>query len=118
MIGRGIIRNPALLDELCDAGDDGAGDCGLATESSMGNKPDARRLRPFLNDLTEGYIEAYGQGQDRNILFKLKDIWNYLGSSNMFAGKDDPTCIERALKEIRKCDSLSRYRVLVDQILA
>lgn len=91
MVGRGILRNPALIDELSGEG-----------------KTD--RLQDFMSELADSYEYHYGVGQDSNCLFKLKDVWNHLGLS--FPDR------EKQLKAIRKSDSLSEYRIAVKRFFA
>ena len=86
MIGRGLLRNPALIEELSDS-----------------RKPDC--LEDFMSELADSYERQYGVGQDTNCLFKLKDVWNYVGP-------DYPEC-DKQLKAIRKSDTLSEYRIAV-----
>jgi tRNA-dihydrouridine synthase len=87
MIGRGLIGNPELLEELE----------GVPAR-------DKERLASFLNDLMEGYIREMS-GSDRNTLYKMKEIWVYLGS--LFPGAD------RHMKKIKKANRLSEYETAV-----
>lgn len=96
MIGRGLLRRPWLISELTDrTGDKMAG---------------SRLLNDFMSELADSYERLYGPGQDRNVLFKLKDVWNHLGMSF-----DD---MDKELKAIRKSDSLSEYRIAVKRFFA
>jgi tRNA-dihydrouridine synthase len=83
MIGRGLIANPELLEEL------------NGTPAR-----DKERLASFLSDLCDGYIREMS-GSDRNTLYKMKEIWVYLGSLFLDA--------ERHLKKIKKANRLSEY---------
>lgn len=47
---------------------------------------------------------------ERNTLFKMKEYWNWLSQS--FEGSD------RCMKEIRKADTIVRYRAAVRNLLA
>ena len=51
---------------------------------------------------------ALGMGE-KNVLFKMKEIWCYLGKS--FPGQ------EKTLKSIRKAERLDRYRAAVEELL-
>ena len=95
MIGRGVLRNPFLLSQIkgLDSHDD-------SDSESL--------IRDFLIDLAESYAKAYGKGQDRNVLFKQKDIWNYLGLEVEDHDKE--------IKMIRKTESVAEYCSLVKRI--
>mgnify|MGYP002510678174 CR=1 FL=1 len=88
MIGRGIIANPGLLGEIKGQ-----------EEASQ------KLLRGFHDRLYEEYREL-NMG-DKNVLFKMKEIWCYLGQAF-------PGC-EKPLKRIRKAERLDRYEEAVDQ---
>lgn len=87
MIGRGVIANPGLLGEIRGAG---AADC--------------EAIREFHDRLYEEY-RRLNMG-DRNVLFKMKEIWSYLGG--MFPG------CEKQLKRIRKAERTDRYEEAVN----
>lgn len=90
MLGRGIISNPGLLEEI------------------RGKERDMEKLRAFMNQIFEGYRELdFG---DKNVLFKLKEIWCYLG--NMFEGR------ENQLKKIKKAERIKDYTDAVDGLFA
>lgn len=91
MIGRGILKNPALIEELSQSG-----------------KPDC--LEAFMSELADSYERQYGVGQDTNCLFKLKDVWNHLGLNYPDSDKQ--------LKAIRKASTLSEYRIAVKRFFA
>ncbi len=86
MLGRGLVQNPALARELRGGG---------AMELS--------ELKSYVRLLREKY-QAEIQGE-RNILFKLKENWNYLGE--LFPEG------ERFRKEIRKARTLMEYEAAV-----
>lgn len=83
MLGRGIIANPELIEQLT----------GTA-------KHDKERLRNFLTDICDRYVTEMSGG-DRNTLYKLKEIWVYLG--NLFVDAD------KYVKKIKKANRLSEY---------
>lgn len=87
MFGRGIVGNPALLNEI-------TGETGR------------EKLRIFHDRLYQDYREL-GIG-DKNVLFKMKEIWCYLG--NLFPQN------EKALKRIRKAERLEKYEAAVKEI--
>ena len=90
MLGRGLVRNPALARQLRG---------GAALQLS--------ELRSYVQLLLEKY-QAEIQGE-RNVLFKLKENWNYLGE--LF-----PTD-ERFRKELRKAKNLMEYKIAVRSLL-
>ena len=82
MVGRGILQNPFLLEEDPAPGDG------------------ASRLEDFLEDLLLSYGEE--MSGERPVLYKLKEVFSYLGRS--FPGG------EKQLKRIRKAESLEGFR--------
>jgi tRNA-dihydrouridine synthase len=92
MIGRGLIANPELLEEL------------TGTPAR-----DKERLAAFLSDLRDGYIREMS-GSDRNTLYKMKEIWVYLGS--LFQDAD------RHMKRIKKANRLSEYNSAVNSLFS
>lgn len=86
MIGRGIIANPGLLGEITGKG-----------------AADLETLRRFHDMLYEEY-QKLNMG-DKNVLFKMKEIWCYLG--NYFPGR------EKQLKRIKKAEKADRYEEAV-----
>lgn len=89
MIGRGIIGNPGLLGEIKGQG-----------------AADKGQIRRFHDRLYEDY-QSLDMG-DKNVLFKMKEIWCYLGDSF-------PGC-EKLLKRIKKAEKLDRYEEAVNFI--
>lgn len=83
MLGRGVIANPALIWQL-----------------RTGKTPEIIRLKSFHDELLEGYRELYGE--DRNALFRMKEMWIYMKHS--FA--ED----EKYIKKIRKTQNLAEYK--------
>lgn len=92
MLGRGIFMNPGLVDEIC------AGRKGVSKDT----------LRAFHDEILEGYIKI--MSGDKNTLYKMKEIWVYLGT--YFENRDDIDS-ERVLKKIRKANSIAGYKMLV-----
>lgn len=86
MLGRGIITNPALVDEL------------------VGQSAQKReKLLAFHNMIYEEY-QAISSG-DKNVLFKMKELWYYMGSQ--FSES------EKLMKKIRKTEKLRDYENVV-----
>lgn len=92
MLGRGLIANPELT-------------------WGIGGAPrrDKDRLRSFLSDICGRYI-AEMSGGDRNTLYKMKEIWVYLGSC--FADA------EKYVKKIKKANRLAEYDAAVNELFA
>lgn len=84
MLGRGLLADPGLFLP----------------------RSDAARLRAFHDALLEGYMQQLSG--DRNVLFRLKELWFYLRYS--FIGPD------KEFKRIRKANSLAEYLAAVDRL--
>lgn len=96
MAGRGLLRDPALAEKI-------------AKKEESGQAPSAtelQRLKDFHQALLSGYQEALSG--DRNVLFKMKELWTYLGSQ--FKGQ------ERILKKIKKSARIRDYKAVTDQL--
>lgn len=89
MLGRGILKAPTLLQEL------------------QGEKRDYRQWYEFLSELCEAYEQELSG--ERNVLFKMKELWFYL-----FQSLPDN---EKAVKAMRKVKGLVEYKTLVRGIL-
>lgn len=89
MFGRGILENPSLLNEIKGE-----------KERKM------KTLRLFHDQIYEDY-RALNMG-DKNVLFKMKEIWCYMG-------KSFPGC-EKTLKKIRKAEHLNRYEAAIEEL--
>ena len=92
MLGRGILRNPELI-EIMKSGE---------------KKIDAKKLRAFHDQIYQDYQEV--SCGDKNVLFKMKELWCYLGT--LFPDK------EKQLKKIRKAEKLDRYEAVVEELLS
>ncbi len=98
MMGRGLLRNPALAEEIAEE----EGEPGRESLSGA----ELQRLKSFHREVLEGYREAIPG--DRNVLFKMKELWTYLGER--FAGQ------ERLLKKIKKARRMEEYEEAVEGI--
>lgn len=93
MLGRGILKKPWFVENLTG-------------KRTSGEGIPFDRLKAFHDELLEGYrLEMSG---DTNTLFKMKELWVYLGQSFCNA--------EKYLKKIRKSSSVSEYKIVVDQL--
>lgn len=92
MIGRGILRNPALISQLREHKTDIS--CSQDT------------LKSFHDEIFEGY--AAGMSGETPTLFKMKDLWTYF--IECFEGA------EKHLKKIRKASTYSEYKIAVNTL--
>lgn len=89
MIGRGLISNPGLIGEITNK-----------------NMLDKKLLRKFHDRIYEGYKSTLSG--DTNVLYKMKELWIYLGSSFADSAK--------YIKKIKKSDRLSDYEDAVSRL--
>ena len=89
MIGRGLVANPGLVRQI-----------------KTGQKITREELRRYAGELFEGYCEAYGE--EKNALYKMKEIWYYLGSQ--FPDS------EKILKKIKKAATGAKYQEAVEEL--
>jgi tRNA-dihydrouridine synthase len=86
MLGRGLITNPALIREM-----------------KSNYIIDKQVVKAFHDEIYRGYQEIlFG---DKNILFKMKEIWTYM--IHLFAES------EKYAKKIKKADRLRDYEAIV-----
>lgn len=86
MLGRGILMNPGLI--------------GAIKEDKKLTK---EKLKVFHEDVLEGYLSV--MSGDRNTLFKMKELWFYLGT-----GFTNP---DKYLKKIKKVQTIAEYKSIV-----
>ncbi len=89
MLGRGLLRNPALI-----------------RQAKGGAAPEPGELRAFHDQLYHSYLEAFHSV--RNTVYHMKELWSYMGS--LFQGS------EKLLKQIRKAQDASAYESATEQI--
>ena len=99
MMGRGIMMNPFLMEEIAE---------GTSQEVSgkMTAARKADRLETFHRLLCDGY--AHVMSGDRPVLFKMKELWGFLIHS----------CPEeeKLMKKIRKAQRLEEYERVVSEL--
>lgn len=93
MLGRGMLYNPALLDEYC-----------------YGKTLTGERLRSFHDEILEGYREV--SGGDRNVLFRMKELWSYL----IFLWPEESR--KKLLKKIKKSEKIDDYQIVMREAFA
>ena len=126
MIGRGLIRNPALA-ELIKIEEVGVENAQVCAGTETGNKetlseqmektvPESRntgdnlmpRIRAFHDEIFEYYRET--MSGDRNLLFRMKDLWSYM--------LEEVPDSEKLAKKIRKSQHVPEYLAAVDEAFA
>lgn len=90
MLGRGIVANPALQRECAG---------GAAASRDEIRRFHAELLRRFRQEIPE----------DNNILFRMKELWAYLG--------DRFSEDEKKLKKVRKAKKMAEYEAAVSELL-
>ena len=93
MLGRGLLSDPYLIGRLR----------GEALPEEMIRRETIRRFHEQL-------MEEYGAvlSCDRDLLYKMKELWFYL--------LDSFEDSEKARKQIRKCEKLSEYKIIVKNL--
>jgi len=89
MIGRGLIRNPALVREM-----------------KGGNPFTEEELARYLDALFEAYREVIHE--ENNVVHKMKELWFYLGEN--FPDR------KKQLKKIKKAGTVSEYSNAVEEL--
>lgn len=97
MLGRGILRDPALFLKIRRND---------LSEDFPEQKQQTKQLWEFHRQIYEGYQEI--MSGDRNVLFKMKEIWFYLGESF-------PDC-KKELKRIKKAEKKADYEAAVKSL--
>ena len=98
MLGRGILMNPALLDIIC-MGEKTEVEKAETLRKIQSADRYKKKIHAFLEQIKCDYLEV-GMGE-KNTLFKLKELWAYMGQNAPDAKK--------ALKRIRKSQSMADY---------
>lgn len=93
MLGRGILRDPCLYEKLFES-------------EEMDASVWKQKVRSFHDALLDAYIEEISG--DRNVLFKMKELWFYLWES--FDGS------KQLIKKLKKSGSISEYLRVVEEI--
>jgi len=111
MIGRGVLRYPQLFLQIREELGAESGQDGVTTQAGtvgMSQEELKKRIRTFHDELLEDYrIIMSG---DRNALFKMKEIWSYMGEA--FEGAD------KHLKKIKKANYITDYKIAVNELFS
>ena len=112
MLGRGLLANPALAEEICSLGGadqkTGVNRAGTTMTGAVINCLDKTRLRQYHDAILHGYEEV--TSGDRNVLFKMKELWYYMGDA--FADG------EKLLKKVKKAQHMGDYEAAVSRLFA
>lgn len=107
MIGRGILRYPYLIEQIRSIlQEDKTLKSSAENVTEWSETELKQRIRAFHDQLLADYSKI--MSGDRNTLFKMKEIWSYLGES--FEGA------EKYLKKIKKATSLVDYQMAVNEL--
>ncbi len=93
MLGRGLLTNPALIQEI-----------------QSGRHLTYSAFRSFHDKICEGYIQI--MSGERNVLFKMKELWFYWGQHPLFSEK------AKQIKKIKKTNRVADYISAVDALLS
>lgn len=93
MLGRGLLSDPYLVAKL-------------RGEELPEEKVRREKIRRFHEQLMNEYGEVLSC--DRDLLYKMKELWFYL--------LDSFEDSEKARKKIRKCEKMSEYRVITEEL--
>ena len=104
------MRNPYLMQQIRFR-EQGAAEPGVIERSSgstiAGEETEFKnQLRIFHDELLEEYRVI--MSGDRNALFKMKEIWSYMGE--LFEDG------EKSLKKIKKANYLADYKIAVNEL--
>lgn len=124
MLGRGLLKDPALAEKIAEY-EEGMEDVNVTAETKEHlreekaivleadtvktqrmNDKEAARLKKFHDAVLEGYCEE--MSGDRNVLFKMKELWVYMGEGLQVAPK--------LLKSIKKANSVREYKLISEMI--
>lgn len=110
MLGRGLIANPALREEI----EDMIGCEGIEKrndkigEMSAAKCSDLERFQSFHDEIYEAYKEVLSG--DRNILFRMKELWAYF----RFQFPDE----RKLWKKIQKCERTVVYESIMNEFFS
>lgn len=105
MIGRGILANPFLAEQIRVSEEDAADTAGASTAELPGLTVEF--AEEFLGRLYEGYRKELSG--DKDVLFKMKELWSYF----IWMFDDDG----KHIKEIRKAKNKTEYDMAVRSLL-
>ncbi|MDY2632197.1 MAG: tRNA-dihydrouridine synthase family protein [Clostridium sp.] len=86
MIGRGILANPGLLDDIKES-----------------KSLDKEKLKEFHNEIFMNYRKVFNE--DKNAIYRMKELWGYM----IYIFSDD----KKYIKKIKKAQRLEDYNEAV-----
>lgn len=96
MLGRGVLRNPRLAGAIANT-------VQISENSPSLQEKNHKKLLAFHDEIYTAYQQILGG--DRNVLFKMKELWSYLICS--FPDK------EKQLKKLQKLKTCAEYETWV-----
>ncbi len=106
MMGRGMLTNPALAEEIRAAERGKPSEASARAERCEMAGGRRQRLLAFHDEVLEGYRQVIPG--DKNVMFKMKELWSYLAFSFPNEGK--------LIKKIKKAQRMEDYRAAVKGI--
>jgi len=104
MIGRPLMANPELVQECQNY------EVCMATEKEWtGYQPSKEKLKKFHDRLLQGYLVQMN-GDGNNVLFKMKELWGFLG--RQFPDR------EKLVKKLVKANKIEEYERLAECLFA
>lgn len=103
MIGRGLMANPELVQEL-----KAYEECMASEKEWKGYTVSIEKLKQFHDRLLDGYMQQMN-GDGNNVLFKMKELWGFM--SRQFPEE------ERLIKKMVKANRIEEYERLTKQLL-
>ncbi len=102
MLGRGLMANPELVQEL-----QAYEDCMASGGEWPGYEKSRKQLKQFHDRLLQGYLQQMS-GDGNNVLFKMKELWGFMGRH--FPEE------ERLVKKMIKANKIEEYEMLVERL--
>ncbi|MCI9020651.1 MAG: tRNA-dihydrouridine synthase family protein [Eubacterium sp.] len=108
MIGRGLLTNPMLIQEIRarEISMPGKEKCCRRFENDAGEKEERKRRHAFSCFLMEEYSSVLSG--EKNILFKMKEIWSYMSQ--------DFTNPQKYWKKMKKAQKLADFETAVTDL--
>lgn len=123
MIGRGLVTNPALAEEIVKHFQRGDGKeyVEICRQNKQPEKPEAKRdsevarFHAFHDEILQGY-ESYIP-DEKGILARMKELWGWWEKAPVFThswpSRED---LPRAFKKIKKAKNMGEYKAAVGQL--
>ena len=102
MIGRPLMANPELVQEI-----QSYENCLAAGREWTGYTNSMEMLKKFHDKLLQGYLVQMN-GDGNNVLFKMKELWGFLGRQF--------TSQEKLVKKLIKANKIGEYEELAEKV--